>query len=85
MSYAVQPGARVVWCLKRRSTDVRCIMKSQVVPVEVHVVHGTDVVLSELFQEEWMALKWARAYRERLRAQGWDDVPEGPAGAKVTT
>jgi hypothetical protein len=22
-------------------------------------------------------MKWARAYRERLRAQGWNDVPEG--------
>ena len=74
--YTVQPGARVVWCLKRRSTDVRCVVLSQAVPVEVHVVHGPDVVLSEVFQEEWMAIKWARAYRERLRAQGWHDVTD---------
>jgi hypothetical protein len=45
----------------------------------VRVVHGHDVVVTELFQEEWMALNWARAYRERLHAQGWQDVPEGPA------
>jgi len=73
--YAVQPGARVVWCLKRRSTDVRCVVLSQAAPVEVQVVHGPEVVLSEIFQEEWMAMQWARAYRERLRAQGWQDVP----------
>lgn len=79
MSYAVQPGARVVWCLKRRATDVRCVVMPRGIPVEVHVVHGPDVVLSEIFQEEWMALKWAHAYGDRLRAQGWDDVPEGPA------
>ena len=72
--YTVQPGARVVWCLKRRSTDVRCVVLSQNAPVEVHVVHGPDVVLSEIFQEEWMAMNWARAYRDRLRAQGWQDV-----------
>lgn len=72
--YTVQPGARVVWCLKRRSTDVRCVVLSHDVPVEVQVVHGSDVVLCEVFQEEWMAMKWARAYRERLRAQGWEDV-----------
>ena len=78
-NYAVQPGARVVWCVKRRATDVRCIVMSQAVPVEVHVMHGPDIIVSEIFQEEWMALKWARAYRERLRAQGWQDVPEGPA------
>jgi hypothetical protein len=78
VNYAVQPGARVVWCLKRRSTDVRCVLMSQGTPVEAHVVHGADIVVSEVFQEEWMAIEWARAYRERLRAQGWDDVPEAP-------
>jgi len=73
-----QPGARVVWCLKRRTTDVQCVVLSEGMPVEVRVIHGRDVVVTEMFQEEWMALKWARAYRERLRAQGWNDVPEGP-------
>lgn len=75
-NYAVQPGARVVWCLKRRSTDVRCVMFGSGMPVEVQVVHGRDVVLTEMFQEEWMALNWARAYKERLCAQGWNDVPD---------
>ena len=74
-NYAVQPGARVVWCLKRRSTDVRCVVFARGMPVEIQVVHGDDVVLTEMFQEEWMALNWARAYKERLRAQGWNDVP----------
>lgn len=70
----VQPGARVVWCLRRRTTDVRCVIVGQL-PVEVQVLHDRDVVLTELFQEEWMALDWARVYAERLRAQGWHDVP----------
>ncbi|HTM25329.1 MAG TPA: hypothetical protein VL225_09060 [Vicinamibacterales bacterium] len=74
--YAVQPGARVVWCLKRRATDVRCVVLSHGMPVEVQVVHDRDVVVTEMFQEEWMALNWARAYRERLHAQGWQDVLE---------
>jgi hypothetical protein len=72
--YAVQPGARVVWRLRRRSTDVRCVLLSNGTPAEVQVVHGEDVVLTEIFQEEWMAMNWARAYRDRLRAQGWGDV-----------
>ena len=76
---AVQPSARVVWCLKRRTTDVQCVVLGHGIPVEIRVVHGRDVVVTEVFEEEWMALKWARAYRERLRAQGWNDVPEGPA------
>ncbi len=77
-SDAVQPSARVVWCLKRRTTDVRCLVLSQGMPVEVRVLHDRDIVVTEMFQEEWMALQWAQAYRERLRAQGWNDVPEGP-------
>jgi hypothetical protein len=76
-NYAVQPGARVVWCLRRRTADVRCLLIGQGVPVEVQVLHDRDVVVTEVFQEEWMALKWARAYRERLRAQGWSDVAGG--------
>lgn len=79
--YAVQPGARVVWCLRRRATDVRCVIFGQGMPVEVHVVHDRDVVLTEIFQEEWMALDWARIYGERLRAQGWHDVPDEAATA----
>ena len=78
--YALQPGARVVWCMKRRTTDVRCVLFASGMPVEVQVVHGRDVVVTEMFQEEWMAMSWARAYRDRLRVQGWNDVPDEPAG-----
>ena len=55
---------------------MRCVVFSHGVPVEVQVVHDRDVVLTEMFQEEWMAMNWARAYKERLRAQGWNDVPD---------
>lgn len=34
------------------------------------------MVLTELFQEEWLARNWAAAYEIRLRGQGWHDVPE---------
>ena len=74
-SYTVQPGARVLWCLRRRTTDVRCILFPNGIPVEVQVLHDRDIVLTELFQEEWLALNWARAYGERLKLQGWRDSP----------
>jgi hypothetical protein len=79
--YAFQPGARVVWCLRRRAADVRCVVFGEDMPVEVRVIHDGDVIVTEIFQEEWMALDWARVYGERLRAQGWLDVPEAPARA----
>jgi hypothetical protein len=43
------------------------------VPVEVQVVQDTDLVLTEIFQEEWIALNWAKVYADRLRTQGWYD------------
>jgi hypothetical protein len=46
-------------------------------PLEVHVLQDTDVVLKELFSEEWSALEWARAYYDRLIDQGWRACPEG--------
>jgi hypothetical protein len=42
--------------------------------VEVQILHDRDVVVSEVFQEEWMAMTWANAYGNQLRAQGWHDV-----------
>jgi hypothetical protein len=79
--YAVQPGARVVWCLRRRAADVRCVIFADDIPVEVRIIHDGDVVVTEVFQEEWMALDWARVYGERLRVQGWHDVPDAAARA----
>jgi hypothetical protein len=74
-SYNVEPGARILWCLRRRKSDVRCVIYPQAMPVEVQVVQDRDVVLTERFQEEWVALSWAGAYSERLRQQGWFDSP----------
>ena len=78
---AVQPGARVLWCLRRRTTDVRCLLYAHILPVEVHVMHDRDVVLTELFQDEKLAMEWAKAYGDRLRGRGWFDTPHDSAKA----
>ena len=52
---------------------MRCILYPNGMPVEVQVVQDRDVILTELFQEEWLALNWAKAYADRLRQQGWQD------------
>lgn len=74
-TYTVQPGARVLWCLRRRASDVRCVIYPGGMPVEVQVIQDRDIVLTELFQEERLALDWSRAYLERLKEQGWQESP----------
>jgi hypothetical protein len=67
------PSARQLWCLRRRTTDVRCMLIGTGVPVEVRVIQDRDVVLTEVFQDELIAETWAKAYCARLREQGWRD------------
>lgn len=75
--FSDEPGARVLWCLRRKRSDVRCVLMERTLPIEVHVFQDADLVLKELFPEEWAALEWARAYRDRLIDQGWRECPEG--------
>jgi hypothetical protein len=63
----------VLWCLRRRKSDVRCVIYGGRPPVEVQVLQEREVVLTERFAEEWIALNWARIYADRLRQQGWND------------
>jgi hypothetical protein len=44
-------------------------------PIEVRVLQDRDIVLTEVFPEEWLAVNWARAYGERLKRQGWQESP----------
>lgn len=74
---SVPPGARVLWCLRRRTSDIRCVLHPGTRPVEVQVLQDRDVVLTEIFQDEWLAETWARAYGDRLKAHGWQDSPGG--------
>lgn len=71
-------GARILWCLRRRSSDVRCVMYPARIPIEVQILQDRDVVLAEIFPDETVALRWAELYGERLKLQGWLEAP--PAG-----
>ena len=62
--------------MRRRTTDVRCVLYANTLPVEVHIVQDLEIVLTELFQEERLAVGWSRAYCDRLKQQGWQESPE---------
>ena len=61
-TFDVEPGARVLWCLRRRASDVRCVMYATNVPVEVRIVQDRDLVLKEIFPAESFATAWADEY-----------------------
>lgn len=77
-TYSIESDGRLLWCLRRRASDIRCVLYVHVVPVEIHVFQDRDIVLRELFPEEWLAINWARAYGDRLKQQGWHEVPASP-------
>lgn len=70
-----EANTRVIWCLRRRSSDVRCVLDASTLPIEVRILQDRDVVLTEVFPEEDLAVKWARLYGERLKQQGWFEPP----------
>ena len=34
-----------------------------------------DLIIKEVFAEEWAALAWAQAYSSRLKQTGWRESP----------
>jgi hypothetical protein len=68
----------VLWCLRRRASDIRCVLYPSSMPIEIQVLQDRDVVLTEVFVEEWLAMNWAKAYGERLKQQGWQESPASP-------
>lgn len=75
-TFTVDPGARVLWCLRRRASDVRCVVYVAPAAAEVQILQERDLVLKELFPSEAAAVSWADEYRGRLKQQGWHDSPE---------
>jgi hypothetical protein len=65
----------VLWCLRRTSSDVTCLLRKGANAVEVQVLQDRDVVLTQLFQEEGPALRWAATYQRQLKDRGWGDSP----------
>jgi hypothetical protein len=72
----------VLWCLKRRLSDVRCVMYADGLPIEVQVFQDRDIVVREVFPEERLAIGWAQLYEERLKQQGWHEIPAGKSATK---
>lgn len=75
-AFSAEPDAQVLWCLRRRSCDVRCVLYALNVPIEVHIVQERDIVLKETFATGAAATWWAEEYGRRLQQHGWTVSPD---------
>ena len=50
-------------------------MYAEGLPVEVQIFQDRDILMREVFPEERLAVGWARLYGDRLKQQGWQEVP----------
>jgi hypothetical protein len=76
MLFPLDPEARLLWCLRRRKTNVRCVLYAAVAPLEVVALQERDVILRERFPALPNALEWAQEYASRLKQHGWTDCPD---------
>ena len=79
IAFNLLPDARVLWCLRRTRSDVACVLRLATMPIEVQIFQDVELVLTEVFHEEQLALAWARSYERRLRDKGWMDSPASRA------
>ena len=75
-TFTVDHDGRVLWCLRRRVSDIRCVVYVAAGGAEAHVLQERDLVLKEGFATEAAAVLWAGAYRTRLEQRGWRDSPQ---------
>ena len=43
-----------------------------------------DLIIKEVFAEEWAALAWAQAYQSRLKQHGWRESPPECSSSSVS-
>lgn len=81
MSSAEEPV--VLWCLRGHGRDVRCLRQKTRSGLELRVLWGDELFLTENFQEPDRLLSRSEEFRATLESRGWkrvhpDDAPPAP-------
>jgi CheY-like chemotaxis protein len=77
MTTAVGPD--VLWCLRGHGRDVRCLRQKTRAGLELRVLWGTELFLTETFHDAARLLTRADEFRSTLEARGWTRLPDGEA------
>lgn len=77
----------VLWCLRGHGRDVRCLRQRTRSGLELRVLWGDELFLTESFHEADRLMERAMEFRTTLEARGWrqmtaeDEPPSAPTGA----
>jgi CheY-like chemotaxis protein len=61
----------VLWCLRGHGRDVRCTYERTRTGLELRVLWGDELFLTETFRDEDPLVRRAEEFRETLEARGW--------------
>lgn len=79
MAAADEPA--VLWCLRGHGRDVRCLRQKTRSGLELRVLWGDELFLTESFHDVERLLTRAEEFRATLVARGWVPLPEDAAMA----
>jgi CheY-like chemotaxis protein len=73
----------VLWCLRGHGRDVRCLQQKTRTGLELRVLWGDELFLTETFHDPGRLSARAEEFRATLEARGWkrlsaEDVPSPP-------
>lgn len=69
----------VLWSLQVHGRDVRCLRQPSGQRVELRILLGDEVFLSEVFPDDERLAARADEFRSTLESRGWHDAPHGTA------
>jgi CheY-like chemotaxis protein len=69
----------VLWCLRGHGRDVRCLRQKTRSGLELRVLWGDELFLTETFHEAERLVSRAEEFRATLQGRGWKRVAPGDA------
>lgn len=68
----------VLWCLRGHGRDVRCFRHRARTGLELRILWGEELFLTEIFRDEDQLRGRAEDFRVTLEARGWRSLPAAP-------
>lgn len=70
----------LLWCLRGHGRDVRCLSLRTAAGLELRVLWGDELFLTETFHDPARLEKRAEEFKATLEARGWKPMPEEGGG-----